>query len=250
MSTKLHEILAIEGDREGNSKRIINEANQTFKNKPNLFTGTLKSTVMLDADAPAMSDEHVSMVTTVEEKLLYVADSVGKYFDVGFQKDSANQRAIADVIIDGESLIKDCPVSWLLGMETKLKELRKVIEVIPTLAPGIYWEEDPGHEKANVFRTKHPVERFKTAKVVKHKVLYEATKEHPAQLETWNEMENVGRITETTWSGMVSPAVKSRYIGKMDKLLQAVKKARQRANATPVEKAEVGSKIFNYLFAE
>jgi len=100
-----------------------------------------------------------------------------------------------------------------------------------------------------VFRTKFPTERFKTAKEVKHKVLYDATDHHPAQIETWNEMVNVGRITETTWSGMISPADKSLYIGRMDKLIQAVKKARQRANTTKVGKAEVGPTIFNYLFS-
>ena len=247
--TQLHEILAVEGDREGNAKRIMMEARNTFGNKPNLFTGSLKHTEMLDSDAANVPDEHVAMVTTVEEKLNYVSATVGKYFDVGFRKDAANQEAKGDIIIDGNTLISDCPVTWLLGMETKLKELRKVIESIPTLAPSIYWEGDPGHEKGGVFRTKFPTERFKTAKEIKHKVLYDATDHHPAQIETWNEMVNVGRITETTWSGMISPADKSLYIGRMDKLIQAVKKARQRANTTKVGKAEVGPTIFNYLFS-
>lgn len=247
MSTALHEILAVEGDREGNAKRILTEAKSTFGDKPNLFTASLKSTSMFADNLAPVPDEHVAMVTTVGEKLEYVSSVVAGYFDIVFQKDSANQRATADVVVDGEVLIANAPVTWLLGMETKLKEVRKVLENIPTLQPGIYWEEDPGHEKGSVFRTKHPVKRFKTQKVIKHSVLYEATAQHPAQIEKWNEMENVGEITETVWSGMVSPAVKASILSRADKLIQAVKKARQRANVTEVESCNVGEKLFGYL---
>jgi hypothetical protein len=247
MTTVLHEILAVEGDREGNAKRLMVEAQQTFENKPNLFTGSLKSTRMFDENSPVVPDEHVSMVTTVGEKLDYLAKAVGSYFNVVFQKDEANQRAMADVVVNGNIIVKDAPVTWLLGMETKLRDLRKVLERIPTLQPGVYWEPDPGHEKANVFRTKHPVSRFKTMKVPMHKVLYEATDRHPAQIETWNEMANIGEITETTWTGMVSPADKAAILGRMDQLIQGVKKARQRANATEVKPSDVGEKIFDFL---
>lgn len=244
---ELHEILAVEGDRQGNAKRVSAEARHTFDNKPNLFTSSLKSTRMFAEDSAPVPDEHIAMVSTVAEKLLYVADSVGAYFNIVFQKDSANQRAVASVEINGVVLIADAPVTWLLGMETKLRDLRSTFEAIPTLQAGTYWEEDPAFEKKGVFRSRYPKENFKTKKEVLHKVLYEATGSHPAQIETWNEMVNTGLSTENIWSGMISPADKSEFLSRIDTLIQAVKKARQRANSTHVETANVGQTIFNYI---
>jgi hypothetical protein len=82
---------------------------------------------------------------------------------------------------------------------------------------------------------------------MKHKVLYDATEEHPAQLETWSEDIPIGKFTETLWSGMLSPAEKSAKLGRIDKLLRAVKKARQRANAVDVVDVTIGKELFNYI---
>ena len=244
---KLHEALAVEGDRQGNAKRISLETRATFDNKPNLFTSSLKSTVMFAEDSAVVPDEHVAMVTTVEEKLDYLATQVGGYYDIVFQKDEANQRATADVEVDDLILVEDAPVTWLLGMETKLRDLRQTLEAIPTLQPGTYWEEDPGFEKKGVYRSKFPKENFKTKKEICHKVLYDATAQHPAQIETWNEMINVGLNTENIWSGMISPADKSDILTRVDKVIQGVKKARQRANGTEIESSAVGKAIFDYI---
>lgn len=244
---ELHEVLAVEGDRQGNAKRVSAEARHTFENKPNLFTGSLKSTRMFAEDAATVPDEHIAMVSTVAEKLKYVAESVGGYYDIVFQKDSANQNAVSDVIVDGQVFISAAPVTWLLGMETKLRDLRQTFESIPTLQAGTHWEEDPGHEKEGVFRSKFPKENFKTKKEVLHKVLYEATGQHPAQIEKWNEMVNVGLSTENIWSGMISPAQKSAMLFRIDNMIQGFKKARQRANGEHVEPTNVGQTIFNYI---
>lgn len=243
----LHELLAVEGDREGNAKRILTEARSKF-GQPNEFKATIRSYEAFDENDPEVADERTAMVTTVDEKLEYLAGFVGKYYDVVFEKDSANQRATADVVIDGMVLIKDAPVTWLLGMETKLRDVRKTFEKIGTLDAGKFWEADPGYEKANVLREKFPEVVFTTKKQTLHKVLYEATDHHPAQIETWNEDVKSGRKTTMNWSGLISSADKSALLGRADKLIQAFKKARQRANNEKVEKAEVGVVIFDYLF--
>jgi len=247
MTTKLHEVLAVEGDKEGLARKVMQEAKSTFSSKPNLFTGNIKHTEMFDANAPILADEHMALETTVSEKLDYIAKTIASYYCVTFSKDAANQKAVADVVVDGDVLIKDAPVTWLLGMESKLKTFRSILETIPTLSSAIHWEIDEVHEKVGVFRTKFPIERFKTSKVIKSKVLYDATEHHPAQIEHWNEMENVGKITDIMWSGMLPASRKSELLQKNDKLIQAFKKSRQRANGHVVETSDAGEIIFNYL---
>ena len=81
----------------------------------------------------------------------------------------------------------------------------------------------------------------------KSQVLYKATVEHPAQIEKWEEQVPVGKYVKKVWSGMLTPARKSELLGNIDKLISAVKKARQRANATVVVKLNVGQKFIDFI---
>lgn len=46
---------------------------------------------------------------------------------------------------------------------------------------------------------------------------------------------------------MMSVSEKSKILGRIDDLLLAVKKARQRANNVDVQKVNVGAKLLNYI---
>jgi hypothetical protein len=81
-------------------------------------------------------------------------------------------------------------------------------------------------------------------------VVVKATTEHPAQYEKWPENQVVGTYSTVTWSGSVTPAQKSEWLGRIDTLLRATVKARQRANEAKVEKVDVGSKLFDFIFGE
>ncbi len=88
---------------------------------------------------------------------------------------------------------------------------------------------------------------YKTKKAIKHKVLYEATPNHPAQIEKWSEDERVGKYTKQMWCGLFSNPQKTAILNRVDKLIRAVKKARQRANRVEVKNTEVMTDILSYL---
>ena len=90
---------------------------------------------------------------------------------------------------------------------------------------------------------------FKTAKVVKSRVLYDATKEHPAQIERWNEDERVARVETVHTSGMITSANKARYLRNLDKLIAGVKKARQRANCVETKSLKVSEAMFDFILS-
>ena len=98
-----------------------------------------------------------------------------------------------------------------------------------------------------IWRSKYPENTQKQEKTIQHKVLVEATKEHPAQVERWAENRTVGTYTLKKVCGMISPAEKSKYLGRIDSLIRATKKARQRANATSLVKRKVGTTLFNFI---
>ena len=243
---KLHELLAVEADLEGRARNIMNETRKVFKEKPALFMGAIRTYTPFTEDGIDYPEENQAMSTTVAEKLTYTNKSIVKYYDALLQKESTNQVAKADLVVDGEVIAKDLPATFLLGMESRLRKVREVYAMIPTLSVGTEWKADEGKGKG-VFSMVHPEEKMKTQKTMKSTVLYEATENHPAQIDKWEEVENVGKYTKNVWCGMVSPARKSELLDRIDLLIRSVKKARQRANSTEVIKSNIGAALLNFI---
>lgn len=253
---KLHELLAVEGDLEGIYKQIMEETINTFAKKPNHFMGAEKTCRIFDESHrdETPPPQRQELVTTVQAKLSHTKDHVIRYLDAVLQKEATNQSATADLVVDGTTIAKDVPATFLLGLETKLKNLRKVYATAPTLPPSIEWKPDEGLGK-DVFRRVHPEKSFKTAKTFQHKVLVppqfpkdgEGGTSLPAQIEKWEENQNIGEYTTEQWCGMITPTQKSDLLGRIDKVLRAVKKARQRANTTEVKKLKIGKVLFDYI---
>lgn len=245
---QLHELLAVEGNLNKTAGAIMAEAITTFQKKPDTYRGLTASLKMLDEARQAEDHSNSKeVVDTVPAKLDYVSQHVMKYWNAMLQKEEANQRATADLVVDGQVLMHAVPATFLLGLETRLSSLREVLVAAPTLDPNMTWSEDPGTGEG-IFRSNVQTS-MKTEKTVKHKVLVAATKEHRAEIEKWNEDAPVGRIERTHFSGMITPARKSHLLARLDALLRGVKKARQRANAVEVTDLDIGTPIFGYLFA-
>ena len=246
---KLHEVIAVENELQAISQKMIDECKNTFNKKVTHFLETNRVLVMFDDER---KDENVTefqaMVSNVHDRLAYTEKHVVKYFDLIARKEATNQNAKADIIIDDIIIAGDVPATLLLGLESRLKKVREIYEAIPTLQPGVDWKPDT-KRGANIYVTSKPTEAMKTEKQVTHKVLYEATKEHPAQIEKWNTTVAIGRISTTVWSGMLSPADKSVLLERTDTLIRAVKKARQRANTTKVVEFNIGDVLFDYIHA-
>jgi hypothetical protein len=244
---KLHELLAVEGDKQAIAKAVVEEAKVTFTKKPELFHGAQKRYQSFIADENVDGfEETASLTTTVKDKLAYVFNAVGNALDVSLAKEATNQTATADLIVDGVTLGTKLPVTFLLGLESRLKELREMFLTVPTLSNGIEWVED-AQKGENVFRMKEPEKKFRTHKTFRHKVLYEATDKHPAQIEKWEETENIGLYIIDHWSGMISSAQKAMLLTRLDKLIHETKRARQRANSVDVVERTIGAEIENFL---
>lgn len=253
---KLFEILAVEGDAQGRAVKLVTETTQVFKNKENLFKGR-KRTLNLFGKDPTKEDELTaveqkdSTVTKVEstvpDSLNYLGCILGNYWDVMYQKEATNQLAKADIEVDGLILMSKVPVTFLLCMENRLKDLRPVLEAIPTLAPGIMWRVDKDYQLSYVYRTPDMYD-VKTKEDTEYRIVAQPTDKHPAQVVPVKAQFNVGRYTTIDWSGLISPAEKARLLEHFDKVLMAVKQARQRANNVDAISYKVGDKLVGALF--
>jgi hypothetical protein len=248
----LHEILAVETDKEGYFKKAVPELIDLFKNKVQRFQAHSRTLKLLGeetldkTESEKAESENVCITTTVPAELNYLSKLVADYLDIIAQKDNANCNTKADVIIDDEILLKDIPATTLLSLENKLKYIRQIYEEIPTLQPGVAWEKDLSIGKY-VYKDVNPEVRAKTKKTFDFKVLVPATDKHPAQIEKWDINVDVGYYTKFRWSGMLSVADKSLLLGRLDKLIQAIKQARQRANEFKIAQIKLGDIIFKYI---
>jgi len=243
---KLHELLAVESDLEGTYNKILKETEVGFTKHPDRYFGKHQRVEFFDESTAPEADSHKELDDTVKSKLNYTIEHVVRYLDAVAQKERTNQDARADLVVDGITIAKDVPATFLLGLENKLKRIRSVYDVIPTLQPGIKWEKDESIG-SDVYKAFYPEEKFRTKKVMKNHVIAPATDKHPAQVTTYTEDEKIAKVITNSWCGMISAAEKSQLLGRIDKLIREVKKARQAANTTEVTKLEIGKALFTYI---
>lgn len=253
---KLFEILAVESSKEAASAKMIAEAISTFKNKDALFKGktrTLKlfgktpeNTIEFDA-LEAKDKIDTPVAATIPDSLNYMAVVVADHYDIVVKKELSNQTARADVVVEGVTLMENVPATFLLGLETKLKAIRLVLEEIPTRSPAFDWVQD---ENAGnyLYKTREPMKDVKTAKSTDHKMLPQPNANIPVTYVPIEINKNIGEYTESQQTGLINTADKARLLERHDKLLQAIKEARQRANAVDVVERKVGDAMMGYLF--
>jgi hypothetical protein len=248
---RLHTVLAVSSDHEKVYRNTLAEAEKTFSKHGQLFEGYVKTLNMYSDDDAHLNGvfERQNRETTVGEKLDFTRDAIERFFDIEYQKDLANQEAVSDVIVDNKVMATDVPATFLLGMEKRLKHVRQLLSSIPTLDKGIEWVESKEDGKG-VWKTKHPGKTFKDRKTKRFVEVSKATKEHKAQIEKWDDVERVGEYIVERFSGKITSARKSQYLGNLDRLYVAVKQARERANQVAVSKKTIAKTFMDYILAD
>lgn len=243
MATKLTQHMAVENDKRTASQKIVAETQKTFKGQ-DLFYGILKRYTPKTEGGDPLPDERKELVTTVEERLAWTKTPIVAMLDHMATKDKTNQKANADLVVDGITLAQALPATTLLALEKKLRDVRAYYDSAPTLDLSLSWGQEK--EQENIY-VNGPVVTYRTAKTTKGVVLSPATDKHPAQVEKVTEDVTIGEFATTRFSGALHPGTKAKYLAKIDKLIEAAKDARMRANQQEVDKVEIGEKVFGYI---
>ncbi|HEY0089205.1 MAG TPA: hypothetical protein VGB37_10190, partial [Candidatus Lokiarchaeia archaeon] len=136
----------------------------------------------------------------------------------------------------------DLSATSLLALEQQLVKIRNMYKVIPTLDPTRKWnrKEDGKYETEKEIR-------YRTEKKTEKIIKYEATKEHPAQVDLITLDKQVGEWETIYKSGKITPYQKSQLLKRIDDLIDAVKITRSKANEAVVKQIKLGDKIFQYI---
>jgi len=239
----LNQVIALTNGLKERSKRRQTTAYQKLQ-KEALLTGISRTYRPKDDDGDVFPPERKRVQYTVKTGLADTQEALTSLFDMVATLDVANCEATASVVVDGDVIIEKIPVTYLLFLDKELKDIRTQVAKLPILDPAETWTWS---EEANAYAT-DPHETTKTKKVLKNHIKYEATKEHPAQVETYSEDVIIGTWETVAFSGAIPQAEKNEIIVRVDKLLDAVKSARECANGTVAKKQTVAKSIFKYLF--
>lgn len=241
---KLNQVVAIEKGIKG---RVYGEITEMHKasQKPDLFDGFVKNYRRLNEADENYPSERKIVQLKAEDVLRKHATLSAELIDVTAAKDFANCTAKADVVIDGDALLKAVPATHLLFLEKQLTDLRTFVEKLPTLDNADEWNRD---EASGLFKTA-AIATHRTKKTQRPIVLYDATKEHPAQTQLVTEDVLVGYWDTVKHSGALPAPRKAELLTRVETLLKAVKFAREQANGTDAPEAKIGEQIFDYLLA-
>jgi hypothetical protein len=242
--TRLSQIIAVEKGVKSDTARQLAEARTEVSN-PARLSGISRTYLPRDDEGDQLPPEATRVQVRTEDVLASVATSLTRLLDVTLTKDAANCTAAADVKVGGKVLLEKVPVTYLLFLEKQLGEIAAFVGRLPLLDPAEEWAQDG---VSGSWRTT-PAKTVRSKKVLRNHVSYEATKEHPAQVQVYPEDVPAGDWTTVKFSGAI-PASRARQIADRITVLQeAVKFAREEANAHEITDRKAGAAVFGYLLA-
>lgn len=241
---KLNQIIAVEKGVKQRSYEELTKAHHALE-KNTLLAGISRTYQPKDEEGDKLPPESTRVQVRAPQMIAETQTIMTELFDVTATKDWANCEAKADVMLDGEALLTDVPVTYLLFLEKQLVDLHTFVSKLPVLDQAESWTYDSA---ADAYATQ-PAETTRTKKIPRNHIKYEATKEHPAQVDVYTEDVIVGTWRTIKFSGALPAARVRELTERVEALQQAVKYAREEANSLEVDSVSVGDALFGYLFA-
>jgi hypothetical protein len=240
---KLNQIIAIASGRKSDVQKTVTELYHTIQ-KEALFDGINRTYKPRAEDGEALPSESKHVQKKVKDLIKEAVTSWTELFDVTLTQDHGNCLAKASVAVDDRVILKDVPVTTLLFLEKQLHDVATFVSKLPVPDPASKWDYD---QRQDCLATV-PTQTVRTKKVPKAFVKYEATREHPAQVEVFHEDIIVGDWTTILYTGRISAQEKNEILVRVKKLQDAVKIARESANSIEVDNQKMGEATFKYIF--
>jgi hypothetical protein len=245
---RLSQVVALEADAK---KRTHGEVTAIHKamQKGELYAGSVEVYEPASDTDEALPAKRVRVRMVAGDALQDITDAWAKLGGLTLSKElgNCNEAAMAPVTVSDTMTTMPLPVPALLFLEKQFTDMRRAIDVVPTLdeADEWAWDEDLGYH-----RTAHQVTTRKTAKRTRAIVLHKPTKEHPAQTQLISEDVTVGWWRGTKFSGAMTRKDKKAMLARCDEMIAAIKKARDDANRARVDEVDVVGPLFDYVLGK
>lgn len=114
---KLNQVVAIEKGTKEERQRAFTAAYQLFDNDPR-FQGLIRTYQPLADGDFVYPAENQRVQVKVNEVFNVVENALTRMWDVVVTKDIGNQNASADIVVDGQTLAENVPVTTMLWLES------------------------------------------------------------------------------------------------------------------------------------
>lgn len=248
MAVFLHQLIAVQRGIDEETAKTLGMVKHMFSigGDADPLTGLSRVYQPKDEGGEELPPQSRRVQITAAELISRVGESLTKMFDVKFAREEGNCNARANVTVDGQSILTDVPVGYLMYLEAQVGQIVFLIDQIPTLNPADDWSDSAPGLRDGVWQS---AER-KTAvpkRTPQVQVLYDATKEHPAQVRPYETEVTVGWWTTTKYSGQMDPKVAQEMRARAVKVQEAVRKAREQANRLEVTDRSAGP-LISFIF--
>lgn len=245
-SAKLNQILAVERGVRSSSYKELTNIYKTIQ-KSALFDGFSRKYQPVNDDGVKLPEETQKVQQNYKNLLSGFARYATDLWNVTARKDWTNTQAFGNVVVDGNTILRDVPVPTLLFLEKQLRDVRSFVRDLPVLDSAETWTLDTksGLQKSGKVTTN------RTVKVEEPIVLYPVEGNHPAQTQLIQKNVVEGTWTAIKESGAIPATERTSILDRVETLLQAVKVAREEANSTDeIPSPNVGATLFGYLFPD
>lgn len=243
---KLNQINALVSARKGEAEKTVTELYKLVQKEP-LFAGRERTYRPLDeVNGQKIPPESQRVQQRADDLLKQVRDKWAEVWNLVCTQDHGNQKASADLVVDGRTLLAGVPVTFLLYLDKQVNDLETFVSKLPTPDPAEEWTHDPN---TGLLRSR-AVESVRTSKEPTVIVKYEATEKHPAQTELFTKDVPVGTWTQIQYSGCIPADKKNQILARVRKLQDAIKLAKEQANLLEVERQKAAEPLLGYVFGE
>ena len=193
---KQNQVIALVKGKKSQAEKVTKKAYQQLEKK-DLFAGIDRTYRPKADDGDKRPEEKKIVQQTVEDAISNVRVANKDMINFVAVMDIGNCAAKADVTINGTVLLKDVPATHLIFLEKRVEDLITFISKLPVLDAAEEWE---WNTNIGCYSSKAR-ETTSTSKVLNHKTVAEATKEHPAQIAQYTIDEIVGYWSTILLSG-------------------------------------------------
>lgn len=242
---RLNQIIPILKTVKQNSDKAVTEIYHAIQ-KTQLFAGLSKTYNPREEEGFVYPGETNAVSYKVSDLLEVFAGSVSEFYDLAYTQDCANTIASADLVVNGEVLLANVPVTHLLFLESQLNDVKTFISKLPTLPVDKSWTYS---QEKGCYATA-PKETVKVKKITDFVIAAVATPEHPAQIREVSKDIVEGTWTTVEYSSAIEGDRAKQLLRRVDTLIRAVVQSRQEANSMAIEQKKSSDKIFGYLFGD
>ncbi len=248
--TKLNQIIPVQPKLEEKLSALITENIHTF-NRTDIFLGTIFTYDPLSENEDSKGEEkellplnETKMVTAnVPEQLNFLKPHIVAAIDVVGTKEASNSKTKTTLNFDDKEIEITAPE--LLALDKRLKSLKQLLSVMPTIDASKQWEisQNPDYRFVST-----PPKQYTTRSIRVVKTYPSPDNKHAPYVDISTEQVKIGYKNTKILSSELSSKEKSNILQNLDILIIAVADALQRANDIEIIERKYGEEIINFLF--